>query len=87
MNNDGSKKEKTSVCLVLKGYLRRKAVRVYIGGPDTPLPESSLDNLIKNEKFPLPIFISTRTPVWSISEIDEWLQNRRNPTMLGLGRD
>lgn len=55
MKNDGSKKEKTSASFVLKGYLRRKAVRIYIGGPDTPLPESSLDNLIKNEKFPLPI--------------------------------
>ncbi len=87
MNNDDSKKEKTSVSLVLKGYLRRKAVRLYIGGPDTPLPESSLDNLIKNEKFPLPFFITTRTPVWKISEIDEWLQNRRNPTMLELGSD
>lgn len=87
MNNDDSKKEKTSVSLVLKGYLRRKAVRLYIGGSDTPLPESSLDNLIKNEKFPLPFFITTRTPVWSISEIDEWLQNRRNPTMLELGSD
>ena len=82
MKNDGSKKEKTSASFVLKGYLRRKAVRIYIGGPDTPLPESSLDNLIKNEKFPLPIFISSRIPVGSIFEIDEWLQNRRNPKML-----
>ena len=82
MKNDGSKKEKTSASFVLKGSLRRKAVRIYIGGPDTPLPESSLDNLIKNEKFPLPIFISSRIPVWSIFEIDEWLQNRRNPKML-----
>lgn len=82
MNNDDSKKEKTSASFVLKGYFRRKAVRVYIGGPDTPLPESSLDNLIKNEKFPLPIFISSRIPVWSIFEIDEWLQNRKNPKML-----
>ena len=82
MKNDGSKKEKPSASFVLKGYLRRKAVRIFIGGPDTPLPESSLDNLIKNEKFPLPIFISSRIPVWSIFEIDEWLQNRRNPKML-----
>lgn len=75
----------TTVQNSIGGYLRRKSLRAFLGGCETPLAESSLDYLIKNANFPRPIFLSSRIPVWSIKEVEQWLQNRRKNNTVTLG--
>ena len=51
--------------------LRRKQVCNRAG-----LSESHIDNLVRDNKFPLPIQLGERAVGWFEHEVDEWIANR-----------
>jgi len=51
--------------------LRRKQVCKRAG-----LSESQIDNLVRDNKFPLPVQLGERSIGWFEHEVDEWIANR-----------
>ncbi|SFN01676.1 transcriptional regulator, AlpA family [Thermodesulforhabdus norvegica] len=41
------------------------------------IPKSTVYYLIRTQKFPRPIKIGQRRVVWSVEEVEEWINRRR----------
>ena len=42
----------------------------------TSIPKSTLMDMIKNEEFPAPVNLGTRSRAWVENEIKQWMQDK-----------
>jgi prophage regulatory protein len=65
----------------LPRYIRRKELRLVV-----PLADTTIYELEKNNDFPRRIVIAPRVVVWSLAEVEEWMQQRRRDTESGKAK-
>ncbi|MCD8340399.1 MAG: AlpA family phage regulatory protein [Burkholderiales bacterium] len=59
------------------GWLSKKSLRIYLGGPECPLSRNTIYGWMKTQDFPEPIYISHQFPIWRKEDVDEWLASRQ----------
>jgi len=53
-------------------YIRWNDLKEYL-----PFSKSTIYSMIKEGRFPAPIKLSVRVSAWSLEDVNEWLENRK----------